>query len=107
MKFGALTMQEFVFKSSTSAALLLGLRNKGRLAPGADADITVIDMEKQKAVHAFSMGRPTLLNGEAVGSGGTLLTTEAGREAAASSGLGVLVADMEALFTYRASRFNS
>lgn len=107
VKFSALTMQEFVFKSSTSAALLLGLRNKGRLAPGADADITVIDMEKQKAVHAFSMGRPTLLNGEAVGSGGTLLTTEAGREAAASSGLGVLVADMEALFTYRASRFNS
>lgn len=61
---------------------MLGLESKGKLTEGADADITVIDYEKQKAVHAFSMGHATLLNGKAVGTGGTLLTTEQGRKAA-------------------------
>ena len=105
VRFGAITLKEFVFKSSASAAALLGLKNKGKLVPGADADITVIDFYKQRPVHAFSMGRPTLLNGRAAGTGGTLLTTPKGAKAAKDAGLGVLTADMDALFTRRLNRF--
>lgn len=107
VKFGAMTLMEFVLKSSRAAALLLGLESKGKLTEGADADITVIDYEKQKAVHAFSMGHATLLNGKAVGTGGTLLTTEQGRKAAQETGLTVRVADMQALFTHRLNRFQT
>lgn len=107
VKFGAMTLMEFVLKSSRAAALLLGLESKGKLTEGADADITVIDYDKQKAVHAFSMGHATLLNGKAVGTGGTLLTTEQGRKAAQETGLTVRVADMQALFTHRLNRFQT
>lgn len=106
VKFGAITLKEFVFKSSTSAANLLGLANKGRLVVGADADITVVDYAKQKAVHAFSMGNPTLLYNKVVGKGGTLLTTPNGKKAALEAGLNARVADMQALFDYRLNRFN-
>ena len=106
VKFGAITLKEFVFKSSTSAANLLGLANKGRLVVGADADITVVDYAKQKAVHAFSMGNPTLLYNKVVGKGGTLLTTPKGKKAALEAGLNARVADMQALFDYRLNRFN-
>lgn len=106
VKFGAITLQEFVFKSSTSAARLLGLPNKGRLEAGADADVTVIDFDKQKAVHAFNRGKPTLLDGKAVGTGGVLLTTSRGALAAAKCGLAVETADMQALFDYRQTRFD-
>ena len=89
-----------------AAANLLGLANKGRLVVGADADITVVDYAKQKAVHAFSMGNPTLLYNKVVGKGGTLLTTPNGKKAALEAGLNARVADMQALFDYRLNRFN-
>ena len=105
VKFGALSIKEFVFKSSTSAARLLGLASKGTLTEGADADITVLDFDKQKAVHALSMGRPTLLEGCAVGHGGTILTTERGKDTLLSEGFGARTADIGALFDYRRHRF--
>ncbi len=106
VKFKALTLKEFVFKSSTSSAQLLGLKNKGRLQVGADADITILDYEKQKAVHAFSMGKPTLLHGEVVGEKGTLVTTSQGFASCKNAGLKIQIADIDSLFEYRNTRFN-
>lgn len=107
VKFGSISLKEFVYKSSTSAARLLGLKNKGILSVGADADITIIDFDKQKAIHAFSMGKPTLLNCRVVGRGGTLLTTSQGAVAACEAGLNVQIADMQSLFKYRQTRFQN
>lgn len=105
VKFGAMTLQEFVLKSSYAASRLLGLANKGTLAPGADADITVVDFEAQKAVHAFCAGRATLENGVACGTGGTLVTAPGGAAAAKAAGLGAIEADIPALFKHRLERF--
>ncbi len=44
---GRLGPEKFVELTSTAAARLYGLESKGRLAPGADADITIWDPEMQ------------------------------------------------------------
>jgi dihydroorotase len=46
---GHLTMSEAVAKMTVSPARILNL-NKGALAEGADADITIIDMEKEQVI---------------------------------------------------------
>lgn len=63
VKLGALSLQEFVFKSSYSATRLYGLKNKGHFSPGADADITIIDFERQKPIHSFVEGKEVLVDG--------------------------------------------
>jgi len=40
---GVCDLMTALFKTSTQAALQLGLRNKGRIHPGADADITIFN----------------------------------------------------------------
>ena len=105
VRFGALSLQEFVFKSSFSAAQLLGLPEKGHLSVGADADITLIDFANQKAVHSFVAGEQVLRAGCVIGQGGTLLTTERGRQAALDAGLKARTVSMESLFNARAKRF--
>ncbi len=87
MRLGEISAIDFARKTSLLPARMLGLEKKGMLEPGADADITIYDPISQKAVHAFAMGKPILLNGKAVGTGGTVICTEAGREAVAGAGL--------------------
>lgn len=107
VKFGAMTLEEFVLKSSWAAAQLMGLPSKGHFTSGADADITLVDYHAQKAVHAFVSGRPILLNHRVIGSGGTLITTPAGAAAALDAGLGVRTVDMESVFNFRLQRFHA
>ncbi len=107
VKFGALSLEEFVRKSSFAGARLLGLANKGHFSAGADADITVIDYDKGQAVHSWSMGRPVLENGVVVGTGGTLVAGESGRKAAQEAGLDFYCADIEGLFEYRSHRLEA
>ena len=106
VKFGAMTIEEFVLKSSWAAAQLMGLKTKGHFSTGADADITIIDYNAQVPVHSFVMGSPVLLNKKIIGKGGTLITTKEGKEAAINAGLGSYVVDMDAIFDYRLKRFN-
>jgi len=61
-----ISLRRFVELLSTNPARLLGLVNKGRLAVGADADITLLDLGKETVVdrNKFeSKGRNTPFNG--------------------------------------------
>ncbi len=78
VRFGALTPAEFVQKASANAAAMLGLRDKGHLGAGADADITVLDLERGRAVLSFVAGEMIMVDGMPVGSGGTILTPPEG-----------------------------
>ncbi len=106
VRFGAMTLEEFVLKSSFAAAQLMGLKTKGHFSQGADADITIIDFNEQTPIHSFVMGHPILLHKKIVGKGGTLITTKDGEQAARNAGLGTYVVDMDEIFEYRAKRFN-
>ena len=87
VRFGALTPLEMAAKLSYNPARMMGLANKGRLSPGADADITVLDPERGRAVMSFVAGAPTMRDGQALATGGTLLVAPPGERAARDSGL--------------------
>ena len=87
VRFGALTPTEMAAKLSYNPARMMGLANKGHFAPGADADITVLDPERGRAAMSFVAGSPIMRDGQAVANGGTLLVTPPGEAAAKDSGL--------------------
>ncbi len=76
VRFGALTLAEFVHKASTAGARMLGLAAKGHLTPGADADITVLDLARGLPVLSLVGGEVVMVEGVAVGRGGRLLTAQ-------------------------------
>ena len=78
VKCEAITLSDFVIKASAAPAAILGLSNKGHLSLGADADITVVDLDTGKAQLGIALGKVIMVNGIVVGSGGTVLTTEKG-----------------------------
>ena len=94
VKFGALSPLEMATKLSLTPALMLGLPNKGHFSEGADADITVIDPQTNEPTMSFVAGKPIMVDGHVVGSGGNLLVTRAGQRAAKNSGLPYQVVDM-------------
>lgn len=49
---GRITLQQFVALVSTNAANLFGLRSKGHLAPGYDADLVLYDPDAPKTISA-------------------------------------------------------
>lgn len=83
----ALTLGEFVQKTSTNPARILGLADKGRLAVGADADITVLDVAGRKAVLSLANGAVIMYRGHVSGRGGRMVTTAAGEAAVKAAGL--------------------
>ena len=93
VQLGALTMTDFVHKASCAPAQLMGLESRGTLAPGSEADITVLDADARRATMSFVAGQPIMVDGVAVGSGGTLLGTEAGAGHAKELGLRYEVVD--------------
>jgi cytosine/adenosine deaminase-related metal-dependent hydrolase len=90
----ALTLSEFVRKTSANPARILGLTNKGRLAVGADADITVLDLAARKATLSLANGAVIMYRGYVCGRGGCMITTAAGREAVEAAGLAPIVVDV-------------
>ena len=100
VKFGALTPLEMVTKLSLTPALMMGLPNKGHFSEGADADVTIIDPETNEPTMSFVAGKPIMIDGHVVGSGGTLLVTSAGRRAVEASGLPYQVVDMASTKLY-------
>lgn len=83
VKFGGLTPLEMAQKLSFNPARMIGLTRKGRIAPGMDADLTVISPEQGRAVMSFVAGEMVMMDGRAVGHSGKLLITNAGETAAA------------------------
>jgi predicted amidohydrolase len=94
VRFGALEPLEMAEKLSYAPAKMIGLERKGRIAPGMDADFSVIDPEPGRASHGIVAGEVIMVDGRAVGSGGKLLVTSAGEAAAESYGLPYEVVDL-------------
>ncbi|MEM2094113.1 MAG: amidohydrolase family protein [Candidatus Bathyarchaeia archaeon] len=87
VRLGALSLDEFVLKTSYAPARMYGMLSKGNLGVGADADITVLDMERGRAVMGIALGKPIMVDGVVVGTGGTVITTEKGAMTVAGAGL--------------------
>ena len=95
VRFGALTPLEMAVKLSYNPARMMGLAaSKGHFAPGADADITVLDPERGHAAMSFVAGSPIMRDGQPAAKGGTLLVTPPGEPAAKDSGLPYRVVDL-------------
>ena len=78
---------------------MLGLPNKGHLAPGADADLVVADPNTHEAVLTVAGGNVIMSNSLVIGSGGTIITTERGTKALQAKGVQAEVANLaESLF---------
>ena len=93
--FGALSMDEAVTKLSYTPSRMLGLLNKGHFSEGADADVTVVNPGTGRASMSLVAGELIMLNGRAIGKGGTWLVLEEGKEAAAATGLPYEVVNLE------------
>ena len=74
---------------------------KGRLTPGADGDVTIVDPVTGSATTTLAGGRVVLREGSVVGTGGTILVTAAGEGAARASGLEYAVLDVSRSKMYR------
>lgn len=95
VKLGALSLEGFVLKTSRNPAAILGLSCKGHLAPGADGDISVLDLETDRPWLSVVSGKVVLDRGEVRGRGGTFITSPAGKAAVLAAGLEPLVIDPE------------
>jgi len=78
---GLISLFQFVDMWSARPAEILRLSGKGRLAPGADADLTLLDLDRPVTVDAAgfaSLGRNTPFNGWAL-RGAPVMTIVGGR----------------------------
>ena len=94
VEFGALTPLEMAEKLSWTPARMMGLPNKGHFTPGAEADITVLDPDRNAPVMSFVAGSMIMSHGQLTGSGGTLLVTPEGESTVAQSGLPYQVVEL-------------
>lgn len=93
VRLEAWSMADFVQKACRAPAAALGLAAKGHLGIGADADITILDLERSRAVQAIVGGETIMRDGAVTGRGTRLVTTPAGVQAARSAGIaGAVVA---------------
>ncbi len=96
VKFGALSLSEFVLKSSLNTARHLGLFDRGHFTEGAVADITIIDQDKGEAVETFVSGAVNMKNGVLYGRSMTVITTERGQDYVKEAGYDSIVVDTAA-----------
>lgn len=100
-RLGYLTLEEVIEKCSVKPAEVFGLTGKGNLGIGADADITVLDLERLDAVMSFAGGRKIMERGTVTGTGGTFLTTEAGVKTAEKMQIKYRLADTAGSTLYK------
>jgi len=87
VKLQALSLEEFVLKTSRNPAAILGLTHKGHLGIGADADITVVDGQTHQARLGLANGEVIMFGGYVLGRGARIITTPAGRRFVREKGL--------------------
>ncbi len=78
VRFCALTLSELVQKVSLTPSRMLGLKNKGHLSVGADADITIFDPDNTKVVIVLIKGKACMVSGIIFNNPGRLIVTERG-----------------------------
>jgi cytosine/adenosine deaminase-related metal-dependent hydrolase len=101
VKLQVLSMADFVVKTSRNPAEILGLKNKGHLSIGADADISVLDLTSQKPVMSLSNGKVIMRKGQVCGQGCRMITTPAGKKRIKAEGLQTCVVDPEKTSFFR------
>ncbi|WP_125144223.1 amidohydrolase family protein [Clostridium transplantifaecale] len=94
-RLGYLSLEEVIAKCSINPARMFGLVTKGHLGIGADADITVVDLEKLNAVMSLASGKLIMENGLVQGRGGRMLLTEAGEKEAQKRQLDYQIVNIE------------
>ena len=94
VRLGALSLDEFVAKTSYAPSRMYGMLEKGSLGVGIDADVTGLDLERGKAVMGIALGKVIMADGIVVGTGGTIITTEKGVGAVKASGLPFWTVDL-------------
>jgi dihydroorotase-like cyclic amidohydrolase len=94
VKLQALTLAEFATKTSSNPARILGLDNKGHFTPGADADITILDLERQKPRTAIAGGKVIMHAGYVCGQASKIITTASGTDAIRAQGLTPVIVDL-------------
>ena len=62
-------------KACLNEVRTFGLKSKGHLGPGADADVAIIDQAERKGTRAFADGQVVVRSGTVVGKGGRIATT--------------------------------
>jgi hypothetical protein len=102
VRFNALTLSEFVLKASWAPARMLGLFDKGHLAPGCDADLVVADTRSHSALLTVVGGQVIMSDGVVLGRGGTLLTTARGSNNLAAQSVNHQVVDLSSSLFYTA-----
>ncbi len=109
VRFGCLTVNELATKVSDNPARILGLDSKGHLGIGADGDITVLDLEKGKAIMTIVGGKVVMKDGRITGEAGTIITTARGEKAIKDMGFSYVVGDPAEgwMYTPRHSRFTA
>lgn len=101
VKLQTMTPREFVQKASYNPALILGLPQKGNFRLGADADITVLDPQRQQAVMTVVNGRIVMYDGYVCGSGAQIITTDQGQSYVRDKGLTPVVVNLADSAFYR------
>jgi cytosine/adenosine deaminase-related metal-dependent hydrolase len=85
---------EWVQKISWTPARVLGLKDKGHLGEGADADIALFDPTQKKVTTTIARGETIMQDGLVVGSGSRVLTTVKGKEAVRAAGCEPMLHDL-------------
>ncbi|HHW17471.1 MAG TPA: amidohydrolase family protein [Firmicutes bacterium] len=101
VRLDAMTLTEFTAKTSYFPAQILGLKSKGSLAPGFDADLTVVDMDRQTAVMSFVQGQPVMINGMVLKGTPKVITTAEGAEFLRNKGFRTIQVELEESWFYR------
>lgn len=93
VRMGAMDLMELVRKASTTPAQYLGLRQKGHLSVGADADVAIVRSTDGVVVATIANGQFVFRDGKVVGRGSRWLALPEGMETARSMGLEVQEVD--------------
>ncbi len=104
VRFGALTLAQFVSKASVVPAQMLALPQKGHLAPGADADLIVVDEARGEPTLTVAGGEVICVDGTVIGRGSTVLTTAAGAAGLKERGIAHRVVDLSRSLLYTKGR---
>ena len=95
VRYGALSLEEFIAKVSVNPARMFGMVSKGHLGEEADADMTLLDLEKGEAVMGIAKGEVIMIDGVVIGKNGTIVTTKTGERSVENRGMKYDVIDVE------------
>jgi hypothetical protein len=95
-----MSLVEFAGKASYFPSQVLGLKAKGSLSPGFDADITIVDLESRRPVMSFVRGEPLMVDGVIVKREPTIITTAHGEEELLGDGFRTLSVSVEDSWFY-------